>query len=65
MTLAFPEDIIFGGGQWRMSLRFNISWLNPIDPRTRKEFIVKETTSSPTATIEFYTNDNEAYSVLA
>lgn len=65
MTLAFPEDIIFGGGQWRMSLRFNVFSFNPSDPRTRKEFIVKETTSSPTATIEFYTDDNEAYSVLA
>ena len=64
MTLAFPEDIIFGGGQWRMSLRFNVNWLNAQDHRTRQEFIVKETTSSPSATIEFYTSDDEAYSVL-
>ena len=64
MTLSFPEDLIFGGGQWRMSLRFNIRTFNPQDHRTRQEFIVKETVSSPTATLEFLTNDDEAYSVL-
>lgn len=64
MTLAFPEDIIFGGGQWRMSLVFNVNWLNAKDHRVRQEFMVKETTSSPTSAIEFYTSDDEAYSVL-
>ena len=64
MTLAFPEDLILGGGQWRMSLVFNVNWLNAKDHRVRQEFLVKETTSSPTATIEFYTDDNEAFSVL-
>ena len=64
MTLAFPEDLILGGGQWRMSLVFNVNWLNAKDHRVRRELMVKETTSSPTATIEFYTDDNEAFSVL-
>ena len=64
MTLAFPEDLILGGGQWRMSLVFNVNWLNAKDHRVRQELMVKETTSSPTATIEFYTDDNEAFSVL-
>ena len=64
MTLSFPEELIFGGGQWRMSLRFNIRTLNPYDHRVRQEFIVKETVSSPTATLEFLTSDDEAYSVL-
>jgi hypothetical protein len=64
MTLSFPEDLIFGGGQWRMSLRFNIRTFNPADHGTRQEFMVKETTSSPTSTLEFYTYDDEAYSVL-
>ena len=64
MTLNFSEDIILGGGQWRMPLRFNIVWMNAQDFRTRQEFLVKETTSSPVATLEFLTSDNEAYSVL-
>ena len=64
MTLSFPEDLIFGGGQWRMSLRFNIRTFNPADHRVRQEFIVKETVSSPIATLEFLTSDDEAYSVL-
>lgn len=64
MTLNFSDDIIFGGGQWRMSLVFNVSWLNAKDHRVRQEFIVKETTSSPVATLEFLTSDDEAYSVL-
>ena len=64
MTLAFPEDIIFGGGQWRMSLVFNVNWLNPKDHRVRQEFIVKETVASPTATLEFLTSDDESFSVI-
>lgn len=64
MTLAFPEDLILGGGQWRMSLVFNIRTLNPKDHRVRQELMVKETTSSPTASLEFFTDDNEAFSVL-
>ena len=69
MTLSFPEDIIIGGdGLWHMNLKFHINSFNTPQEKTRQAFFVKETTSSPSATLEFLTNEGPdtwaSYSVI-
>ena len=69
MTLSFPKELIFGGSEWVMPIRFDLCALNAKDQRTRRQFLVKENIISPIATVEFLTDEGDgvfaAYSVLA
>lgn len=69
MTLSFPKELIFGGGEWIMPIRADLCALNTEDQRTQRQFLAKENTISPTATVEFLTDEGDGafatYSVLA
>ena len=59
MTLAFPKDIIFGGGAWKMSLVFNIDYISTnADKKTYEYFKVKETELSETSDLQLTVTTN-------
>ena len=50
MTLAFPKDLILGGGPWAMSLVFNVNYISTSGSSVGYDrFKVKETAASETS----------------